>query len=454
MTMMYRCFRKSIIFISFITILSISMINVSAYASNNNDKILILYDTYKQYAGKNNELGYINNMAISTGNIVDIANIKSYKDNSIYNYNKIIILCNLEGSIKEDLKENIKKFNGDIFWVGKNYGEFKNQKKISHIDLDDLNRSSEEKLFNAFGYRNDFNKNRYILIDNVTPFIDLNDLVDKISYLYQNGIQFVISTIPVFENTNFNAMQRYAEVLRYAEARGGTIIMHNPYLEVENAPAEDIISKCIIGYKNYLDYWVYPVALDMPKAYLYRDDMKPLLSKSNTIFLQEGEDTGILDFASFQNNKFSNVIQKINYENINKSSYKDFENTAICIDNKNPYKDFKKIVSNLIDNGIYFNNPSYINSKVTLGNDVLVSGGSGIYLNDKPVTQNTFINEKDFKEAILKDNKKIESPKEEDKYINISSPRKVIVVVAIIACIIFLVIVILSRKIDRKKYFK
>ena len=91
------------------------MINVSAYASNNNDKILILYDTYKQYAGKNNELGYINNMAISTGNLVDIANIKSYKDNSIYNYNKIIILCNLEGSIKDDLKENIKKFNGDIF---------------------------------------------------------------------------------------------------------------------------------------------------------------------------------------------------------------------------------------------------------------------------------------------------------------------------------------------------
>lgn len=453
--MMYKCFKKSIIFISFIAILITSMININVYASDNNDKILILYDTYKQYGGKNNELGYINDMAISTGNLVDIVNIRSYKDSDIYNYNKVIILCNLEGSIKDNLKENIKKFNGDIFWVGKNYDEFKNQKKISHIDLDDLNSSSEEKLFNAFGYRNEFNKNRYILIDNVTPFIDLNDLVDKISYLYQNGIQFVISTIPVFENTDFNAMKRYAEVLRYAEARGGTIIMHNPYLEVENAPAEDIISKCIIGYKNYLDYWVYPVALDMPKAYLYRDDMKPLLSKSNTIFLQESEDTGILDFMSFQNNKFSNVIQKIDYENIYKSNYKNFENTAIAIDNKNSYKDFKKIVSNLIDNGVYFNNPSYINSKVTLGNDVLTSGGSGIYLNNKPVTQNTFVDEKGFEEAISKSNKNVEAPKEKnDEYINISSPRKVIVVVAIIACIIFLVIVILSRKIDRKKYFK
>lgn len=452
--MMYKCFRKSIIFISFVTILIISMINVSTYASNNNDKILILYDTYKQYAGKNNELSYVNNMAISTGNIVDIVNIKSYKNNSIYNYNKVIILCNLEGSIKENLRENIKKFNGDIFWVGKNFDEFKNQKKIPHIDLDDLNSSSEEKLFNAFRYRNDFNKNRYILIDNVTPFIDLNDLVNKISYLHQNGIQFVVSTIPVFENTNFNSMKRYVEVLRYAEARGGTIIMHDPFLESENAPAEDIIRNCIIGYKNYLDYWVYPVALDIPKAYLYRDDMKPLLSKSNTIFLQEAEDTGILDFASFQNNRFSNVIQKINYENIDISNYKDFENTAISIDNKNSYKDFKKIVSNLIDNGIYFNNPSYINSKVTLGNDALVAGGNGIYLNDKPVTQNTFVNEKNFKEAISKDNKSIEPPKEEKKYINISNPGKVIVTVAIIACIIFLVIVILSRKIDRKKYFK
>lgn len=452
--MMYKCFKKSIIFISFIAILITSMININVYASDNNDKILILYDTYKQYGGKNNELGYINDIAISTGNLVDIVNIRSYKDSDIYNYNKVIILCNLEGSIKDNLKENIRKFNGDIFWVGKNYDEFKNKKKISHIDLDDLNSSSEEKLFNAFGYRNEFNKNRYILIDNVTPFIDLNDLVDKISYLYQNGIQFVISTIPVFENTDFNAMKRYAEVLRYAEASGGTIIMHNPYLEVENAPAEDIISKCIIGYKNYLDYWVYPVALDMPKAYLYRDDMKPLLSKSNTIFLQESEDTGILDFMSFQNNKFSNVIQKINYENIDKSNYKDFRNTAISIDNKNSYKDFKKIVSNLIYNGVYFNNPSYINSKVTLGNDVLTSGGSGIYLNNKPVTQNTFVDEKGFEEAISKSNKNVEAPREENEYINISSPRKVIVVVAIIACIIFLVIVILSRKIDRKKYFK
>ena len=91
-------------------------------------------------------------MAISTGNLVDIVNIRSYKDSDIYNYNKVIILCNLEGSIKDNLKENIMKFNGDIFWVGKNYDEFKNQKKISHIDLDDLNSSSEEKLFNAFGY--------------------------------------------------------------------------------------------------------------------------------------------------------------------------------------------------------------------------------------------------------------------------------------------------------------
>lgn len=183
--------------------------------------------------------------------------------------------------------------------------------------------------------------------------------------------------------------------------------------------------------------------------------MKPLLSKSNTIFLQESEDTGILDFASFQNNKFSNVIQKINYENIDKSNYKNFENIAIAIDNKKSYKDFKKTVSNLIDNGVYFNSPSYINSKVTIGNDVLTSGGSGIYLNNKPVTQNTFIDGKDFEEAISKSNKNVEAPKEKnDEYINISSPRKVIVVVAIIACIIFLVIVILSRKIDRKKYFK
>lgn len=455
MTMMYKCLKKSIVLISLITILITSMVNINVYANDNNDKILILYDTYKQYGGKNNELGYINDMAISTGNLVDIVNIKSYKDNSIYNYNKIIILCNLEGSIKGDLRENIKKFNGDIFWVGKNYDEFKSQKKLSHINLDDLNSSTEEKLFSAFGYINDFNKNRYILIDNVTPFIDLNDLVDKISYLYQNGIQFVISTIPVFENTNFNAMKRYAEVLRYAEARSGTIIMRNPYLENENAPAEDIISKCIIGYKNYLDYWVYPVALDIPKSYLYRDDMKPLLSKSNTIFLQETEDTGILDFSSFQNNKFRNVIQKINYENIDKNKYKDFENTAISIDNKISYKDFKNIVSNLIGNGIYFNNPSYIDSKVTLGNDVLTSGGSGIYLNDKPVTQNTFIDTKDFEGAVSKDNKDIEHQKEEEnKYINISNPRKVLVVGAIIACIIFLVIVILSRRIDRKKYFK
>ncbi|MEG1004304.1 MAG: DUF2334 domain-containing protein [Clostridium sp.] len=451
--MMYKKYIKNIFFILFSSILIITINNTNAYADSKKDKILLLYDAYKEYGSNDNTLSYVNNMAISTGSEVDILNIQSYKKGVINDYKKIIVLSNKENTINGVLGSDIQNFNGNIFWIGDNYDNFKNKKNISYISESNLYSNSQSKLFSALGYGKDLKNKKYLLIDNVTPFIELNDLVNKIDYLYNNGIQFIISAIPVFENADFNSMKRFTEVLRYAESRGGTIVMHGPYLQNKDAPANDITSAIMIGYQNYLNYWVYPVALDMPQSFLYRDDMKPFLKKYNTVFLQENKDVGILDFGAFKNNQFNNVIQKINYKNINNSDYKDFQNIAVSIDNKIPYKEFMDIVNGITDKEIYFNNPSYINAKVTINGEVLTAGGTGIYLNNNPVTQNTFINNKEFEKAISKNDKENNVEKKQDT-INISKPRKVVVAIASIVCIIFLVIVILSRKIDKRKYFK
>jgi uncharacterized protein YdaL len=71
------------------------------------------------------------------------------------------------------------------------------------------------------------------MIDEVYPFDDLDMLRLTAKKLYENGIPFIVSVMPVYYNTEYPAFKRYANVLRYIQSIGGSVIMHAP-LETGN----------------------------------------------------------------------------------------------------------------------------------------------------------------------------------------------------------------------------
>lgn len=447
--MMYKKYRNYIFYIFIVTIL-FGILPERKVSASALDNIIILYDSYTQYGEGENTLNYINEMALSLGASVEIVNFNNFKDDLFKQHSNVIILSNEDDSLSKELKDRIKSFKGNIFWIGKNYDQFKGQSNITHIRLNSLNSSTQKNIFNTFNVKEKWSQKKYFMLDNVNPFIDLNELANKIDYLNNHGIQFFISAIPIFENTDFNAMKRFAEVLRYAQYKGGYVTLQSPYLKDNSAPSVDIIDKSKIGYQNYLNYFIYPLGFNVPDFFLYREDMKHFFEKTNTVFLSDNYDMNTQNIGYFKNNKFENVIYKVDYTKINDIKYKDFKDIAVSVDNSISYDKFKNIIDELNNSEVYFNDPRYLNIEVKLNDNIITSGMSGTFLDGNLVTQNNFIDQDDFAKAVDKNG----SLKQDEKLVSVEKPTKIIIVIALSSCSIFLIIVILSRKKDKRKYFK
>ncbi len=73
----------------------------------------------------------------------------------------------------------------------------------------------------------------YVLIDEIYPFSDLGMLCDTADLLYKNAIPFIVRMMPVYDNLDYPAFLRYAQVLRFIQSRNGTIVIHDPIVRNE-----------------------------------------------------------------------------------------------------------------------------------------------------------------------------------------------------------------------------
>ncbi len=101
-----------------------------------------------------------------------------------------------------------------------------------YLRADNLSAFAVGQMLNRYFGRRDGGK-MYVMIDEVYPFDDLDMLRLTAKKLYENGIPFIVSVMPVYYNTEYPAFKRYANVLRYIQSIGGSVIMHAP-LETGN----------------------------------------------------------------------------------------------------------------------------------------------------------------------------------------------------------------------------
>ena len=117
---------------------------------------------------------------------------------------------------------------------------------------DDLSAFAAGQMLNRyFGQRD--GGSMYVLLDEIYPFEDLELLRLTAEKLYESGIPFIVSVMPVYYNTEYPSFQRYANVLRYIQSVGGSIIMHEA-LETGNELVGDPLEvRLEQAYQTFLD---------------------------------------------------------------------------------------------------------------------------------------------------------------------------------------------------------
>lgn len=138
---------------------------------------------------------------------------------------------------------------------------------------------------------------QFLVVDALYPFTDPKALLALVEQMVKEKTPFVLSVMPIYENADFPAMQQFCEVLRYAQANGGAVILHAPI--VQNAlNVETLQQKLTDATQNYFDNGVYPVALEIPESWTYNAELRSTLGRYRTLFLYEDGVTGsALDLA-------------------------------------------------------------------------------------------------------------------------------------------------------------
>lgn len=94
----------------------------------------------------------------------------------------------------------------------------------------------------------------YLVMGPLYPFTDLNNLTQAAELCYQNALPFVLLVAPVYQNTEFPAMDRFCTALKYAQSRGGTVLMRQAIIlaaEREIVPLEQKLDLALEGYARY-----------------------------------------------------------------------------------------------------------------------------------------------------------------------------------------------------------
>ncbi|NFG26313.1 DUF2334 domain-containing protein [Clostridium botulinum] len=421
----------------------------NVYGVEVREKVLVLYDSYKEYGEKRNILNDLNRICLEVTDDIEIMRFSAYEGADLSQYKAIFILNLSKDTLSESLKQNLIKYNNKIFWVGKeSYNDFLNTDKVIYIEELYFDNYNYKKIYEVLykNFNKEYEKNTYLYFDKVTPFNDLNVLIEEIDYLKKNGIPFFIEVPPVFKNENLSAMNRFAEVLRYAQASGGEIVLTLPQLVSLDVQGKNIEEKFDLGFKNYINYWIYPTAISISDYWLYRDDLKELLKKTDTIFIDSNVDIGILEFDKYNLSSYKNVIEKVNLENGNNL----YNNVAVNISSKLSINEFKNKIKELLEKDIYFKDTHDISSSITIDNLNINSNKKGIFLNDKNVVQVQFIDSEKYKTVV----DGYENQRRDDVNISLDKTNKILVIISTVVVILFIIIALISFNIDKRKFLK
>ncbi len=94
----------------------------------------------------------------------------------------------------------------------------------------------------------------YVAIDEVYPFDNLEMLQITADKLYKNGIPFIVTVMPVYNNTDYPSFQKYCNTLSFMQSKSGSLLMHDPLItgyELVGDTLETKLEKAYTAFETY-----------------------------------------------------------------------------------------------------------------------------------------------------------------------------------------------------------
>ncbi len=104
----------------------------------------------------------------------------------------------------------------------------------------------------------------YVLIDEVYPFSNLDMLYLTADQFYENGIPFIVRVMPVYDNLDYPAFHRYTQALRYAQSKGGSVVLHEPIVREYETEREPLREKTARAKNAFSEGGVLILDMDFP----------------------------------------------------------------------------------------------------------------------------------------------------------------------------------------------
>lgn len=276
---------------------SVQAANPSSFAS-----VLIVYDSLGIGTKEEGNVEALKRLLAAFRVQVTTESIDSYTPGSLSNYSKLIEVHNRSDLVEEDSEylTDLQSYQGDILYIGgmprdklvqslglqvqavekvadfsigpfveksirlravfdsvepgvQRYGALKLQEVsypygirqgplayVPFMEKDTLSEIALSYVLKDWLRQQGQESHYYLVFKEIYPFSDLRLLERMADELYEAGIPFIVSVHPVFSNTDYPAMKRYINTLKYIQSRNGTVLVEAPFVATIRDEGRDL----------------------------------------------------------------------------------------------------------------------------------------------------------------------------------------------------------------------
>lgn len=294
----------------------------------------------------------------------------------------------------------------------------------------------------------------YVVIKEIYPFSDLKLLEQLADKLYEAGIPFLASVRPVFSNTDYPAMQRYLETLKYVQSRNGTVLVNAPVVASTISQLDRDLSVQIETFIDVLaDYGIAPLGLGAEMYWSYDEHYAAngmnffdsgILFPNERLMYKAQTDTS-QPFSSSIYSLQSDIWQ--HYEYAGKVIKPLPMDTAITLDFFEDESQLDAAVQELSNSWVTFADYKYEEHTVHTTKNMISSRNGTLVINGQPI----ILNEK--MKGISKEYAYTpEEQKSFEKLFNVQN--KIFIVVILFTLIAFGIFFIVGYRLYKRKYYK
>ena len=327
---------------------------------------------------------------------------------------------------------------------------------ITHIPITDMNDNLIKAAFNreVAQWKWPYNGSphvfaQYIVIDKVYPYENQEKLLQVVNLLISKKTPFVISVMPMYVNGDYPSMTRFCEIVRYAQANGGAVVMNAPINQMVVFKKDIVLDYLARAMVIYNKQGVYPLALQVPRNWMFNKDTIEIMSHFRTVFTSEEIDSYLKPDEMNRNEVYKDghqwVGDSIPLDDTNVSNLSIYS-TAVAITLDEDFDEISRKIQACRNSFVPLKSLWDMDHSFWLDKDLMNYKNGDLIFNDKKInlsfTPSIYAERYDYHRNMLQRFSR-----------DLTSQNSKLILIVGITSVIFLLLILWARYMNRKRYF-